>query len=112
MFGFLKKLLRKLVETPAETQQPPAHEFASETEGTAPAAESIPEGLLMSEHRAQRGGRGIELSLQLILQALPLELQPRVQQTDVGTATISVPLEKVLAQLSRGAVKISFGELR
>src|SRR5205814_6108992 len=27
-------------------------------------------------------------------------------------ATISVPLEKVLAQLGRGIVKISFGELR
>src|SRR5262249_51799772 len=54
----------------------------------------------------------IEVSLDRILSALPLELQPRIRQSDVGDLTISVPLEKILAQLSRGAVKVSFGELR
>jgi len=52
------------------------------------------------------------LPLQSVLQILPLELQPRVLYPEVGDATISVPLEKILAQLSRGTVKISFGELR
>lgn len=50
--------------------------------------------------------------MQTILQTLPLELQPRVLCPEVGDATISVPLEKILAQLARGVVKISFGELR
>jgi len=47
-----------------------------------------------------------------ILSSLPLELQPKVRTADVGDLCITIPLEKVLAQLSRGAVKISFGELR
>src|SRR5208282_5593862 len=55
---------------------------------------------------------GVELPLQKVLSDLPLELQPRVLYPDVGEMTISVPLDKILAQLSRGAVKISFGELR
>src|SRR5262249_41608627 len=47
-----------------------------------------------------------------VLKGLPLELQPRVRQVDVGDATISIPLEMILSQLPRGAVKIAFGELR
>jgi len=57
-------------------------------------------------------GKGVEVPLQKILEGLPLELQPRVRNPHVGDATISIPLEKVLSQLSRGAVKLSFGELR
>jgi predicted regulator of Ras-like GTPase activity (Roadblock/LC7/MglB family) len=56
--------------------------------------------------------KGVELPLQKILAGFPLELQPRVRQTDVGDLTISIPLDKILSQLSRGSVKISFGELR
>src|SRR5262249_11032930 len=35
-----------------------------------------------------------------------------VRQSNVGNATVPIPLEKVLSQLARGVVKISFGELR
>jgi predicted regulator of Ras-like GTPase activity (Roadblock/LC7/MglB family) len=41
-----------------------------------------------------------------------MELQSRVLNMDVGGASIHIPLERVLSQLSRGSVKISFGELR
>jgi len=57
-------------------------------------------------------GKGVEVPLQKILEGLSLELQPRVRNPNVGGATISIPLEKVLSQLSRGAVKLTFGELR
>jgi predicted regulator of Ras-like GTPase activity (Roadblock/LC7/MglB family) len=57
-------------------------------------------------------GKGVEVPLQKILESLSLELQPRVRNPNVGGATISIPLEKVLSQLSRGAVKLTFGELR
>src|SRR5207245_1391183 len=57
-------------------------------------------------------GAGVELPLRMILEGLPLELQPRVKNATVGDRTIQVPLEKILSQLSRGAVKLSFGELR
>ena len=50
--------------------------------------------------------------MQPILAGLPLELQPRLKNPDAGDLTVCVALEKVLAQLSRGSVKIPFGELR
>ncbi|HVV00381.1 MAG TPA: roadblock/LC7 domain-containing protein, partial [Verrucomicrobiae bacterium] len=55
---------------------------------------------------------GVEIRLQNILDTLPLELQPRLLRKKAGETVIHVALEKVLSQLSRGAVKISFGELR
>src|SRR4051812_26466625 len=60
----------------------------------------------------QPTGRSIEIPLQAILESLPLELQPRVRIKDVGDATILIPLEKILSQISRGCVKIPYGELR
>jgi len=50
--------------------------------------------------------------LEPILATLPLEIQARVVQSEAGGLTFSVPLEKILAQLSRGVVQICFGELR
>ena len=50
--------------------------------------------------------------MQPILAGLPLELQPRLKNPDAGALTVCIPLEKILAQLSRGSVKIPFGELR
>src|SRR5690349_15943239 len=115
MFGFLKNLLRKAPETSAENYESIQPESAAEN--TAQPAHKAPvfkaPPLRRNGAPATNGhGKGIELSLQSILQGLPLELQPRVRRTNVGDATITVPLEKVLAQLSRGAVKVSFGELR
>ena len=111
MFGHLKNLLRKLVETPGEDQPIPAPGAAdrpARRNVMAPRRETAPP----HNNGAQHNGRGIELALQPILSGLPLELQPRLLQADAGDLTISVPLEKILAQLSRGAVQISFGELR
>ena len=71
-----------------------------------------PEGAPAHTNGSHQNGRGIELPLQPILGGLPLELQPRLRHPDAGALTISIPLEKILAQLSRGAVKITFGELR
>jgi predicted regulator of Ras-like GTPase activity (Roadblock/LC7/MglB family) len=50
--------------------------------------------------------------VQPILAGLPLELRPRLQNGDAGDLTVCIPLDKVLAQLSRGSVKIPFGDLR
>ena len=114
MFGFLKTLLRK------------SHDDAAVESEQIVAPESIPIAKVAPAQRASssfkpaaprktvghQNGKGVELPVQKILEGLPLELQPRVVQADVGELTISVPLEKVLAQLSRGVVKISFGELR
>jgi len=42
----------------------------------------------------------------------PLELQPRVRHANVAMRRFPFRSKKVLSQLSRGAVKLSFGELR
>jgi predicted regulator of Ras-like GTPase activity (Roadblock/LC7/MglB family) len=56
--------------------------------------------------------KSIDVPLASILQGLPVELQSRVMNVDVSGVAIHIPLERVLSQLSRGSVKISFGELR
>ena len=112
MFGFLKNILRHPPATPVENQEPHYPQPSSRAwPAPATAAPASPYRPPRPNTVAQHGA-GIELSLQNILASLPLELQPRLLQQEVGDATISVPLDKVLAQLSSGTVKISFGDLR
>jgi len=111
MFGFLKNLLRKAPEKSAENYENTAWEPEAAAEPqTAPKPPVFKAPPLRKNMpataNANGNGKGIEVSLQAVIQGLPLELQPRVRRTDVGDATILVPLEKVLAQLSRGAVKV------
>lgn len=168
MFGFLKNILRRPAQAPAETQEPPAEmdyaEQAAPPPAPRPAAPRQNGGRPATAYQQQQhagyqqptgyqqhagyqpgghqqsadyhggggyqgggyqnggpsqrlghhngSGKGVELPLQKILEGLPLELQPRVRHPNVGEANVSIPLEKVLSQLSRGSVKISFGELR
>src|SRR5436305_8882501 len=116
MFGFLKNILRRPVEAPAENHEPPA-----EMDYAAPAAAPPPRpaaprqnggrppahqfgghqnGVPQRPTHHNGSGKGVEISLQKVLEGLPLELQPRVRHPDVGDATVSIPLEKVLSQLS------------
>jgi predicted regulator of Ras-like GTPase activity (Roadblock/LC7/MglB family) len=115
MFGFLKTLLRKPQDSAVESEQIVAPQPIAAPKA-APGYRSTPQSQLRPaaprKGPIQQNGKGVEVPLQKILESLPLELQPRVAQTDVGDVSISIPLEKVLAQLSRGVVKISFGELR
>jgi predicted regulator of Ras-like GTPase activity (Roadblock/LC7/MglB family) len=62
--------------------------------------------------RGETNSQGVKLPLQNILFGLPMELKARIRQNDVGIMEISIPLEKVLPQLSLGSVKITFAELR
>ncbi len=57
-------------------------------------------------------GSSIHVPLHSIIAILPLELKTRITQTMVSGMGITLPLGKVLAQLTSGAVRISFGELR
>jgi predicted regulator of Ras-like GTPase activity (Roadblock/LC7/MglB family) len=121
MFGYVKNLLRKWVETPDGKQSPPAVNPAP-----APARRIVlappPEGAPVRQNGSRQNGshqngshqngKGIELPLQPIIGGLPLDLQPRLKRTEAAGLTISIPLEKILAQLSHGVVKITFGELR
>ncbi len=56
----------------------------------------------------------LELPLQSILENLPPQLHARLTltDTDLGRASISISVEKIMPQLASGVVKITFGELR
>ena len=54
----------------------------------------------------------LAVPLRSILDRLPAELMQRVRQMEVGDSHVILPMQKVLSQISLGAVKISFGELR
>ena len=111
IFSPLRNLFRLLAANPAPEQSEPAPGAAPRPDAASswrPARGAAPP----HDNGHHHNGKGVELPMQPILAGLPLELQPRLIQADVGALTISVPLEKILAQLSRGAVQISFGELR
>jgi len=139
MFGFLKNILRRPAESPTGNQEPTSEmdydaapvapsPRGNRQNGGRPApgyqgAQAFQSG---GHQQHQNGGpqrqnhqgnpnssgKGVDVPLQKVLEVLPVELQPRVRNPHVGDATISIPLEKVLSQLSRGAVRLSFGELR
>jgi predicted regulator of Ras-like GTPase activity (Roadblock/LC7/MglB family) len=109
MFDFLKNLfVSKPVEDNAGAQERPISYYH---QVTPPSAPKLTTGARATAKSNGNGG-GVHIPLQAVLSGLPLELKGRIKQSEVGEATISVALEKVLSQLSHGAVKISFGELR
>jgi hypothetical protein len=55
---------------------------------------------------------GLAIPLQPVLNGLPAELRDRVRVQTVGDATISIPFDKILAQLAQGQVRIPFGDIR
>jgi predicted regulator of Ras-like GTPase activity (Roadblock/LC7/MglB family) len=111
MFGYVKNLLRKWVEK-RDDNQPPTVVSAAPAPSRRTVMAPPPEDAPAHTNDSHQNGSGIELPLQPILGGLPLELQPRLRHPDAGALTISIPLDKILTQLSRGAVKITFGELR
>jgi predicted regulator of Ras-like GTPase activity (Roadblock/LC7/MglB family) len=114
MAGLLQNMLRKLGDAPPRTDSSAGPEPAAATPPTPAPATQTPPTKVVPLHRnaVHHNGKGIELPLQPILAGLPLELQPHLKRADAGALTISVPLEKILAQLSSGAVRIPFGDLR
>ncbi len=111
MAGLFQNLLRKLVADPAASRQPKGSGSAA-TPLSQPAASPHPKITPLPNKGSFHNGKGVELPLQPILAGLPLELQPRLKQQDAGARTVCVPLERILAQLASGAVKIPFGDLR
>jgi hypothetical protein len=105
--SFFKKLFRKTHDTEPDSTYAPAKRPTVEA-----AAASSSSSYSCFGSAPVRKPLGVEISLQKILAGLPVELQPRIRQANVGQQTIAVRLEKILPQLSKGAVKVAFGELR
>ncbi len=111
MSGFLRKVFGKGAEPEAAVSADAAPTPVAEP---APRSAAAPIPVATPVHKNGNGhaSKGIELPIQSILSGLPPELQPRLKHSYAGSLTVSIPLEKILSQLSRGAVKITFGELR
>ena len=116
MFGFLKKLRARLAGAPARhlgVTPPLPPPLLARTTFDSPQANRngghAPNGLAAN---GLENGNGIRVPVCAILGLLPLELQPRVKKSEVGAQTLSVPINCLLPQLSKGMVQIPFGQLR
>src|SRR5262245_20869057 len=106
MFGFLKKFKRKPAETLAQNEPTQLNEITEPEFNPEPVFTPVAPPPPAPRQPRNNGGnpppqsKGVDVPLQAILNILPLELQPRVKRMDIGDATISIPLEKILSQLS------------
>ena len=123
MFDRLKNLFRRLAEDDSATEPAPStfppREFqpgyspadpASAPPQPAPAPHAAPSrpsdaDALETAHPAT--GDSIKILLKPVLLKLPDALKARVRQPPAGPIQLSIPLQKVLAQLPQGSVKIS-----
>ena len=120
MFTFFKKLFNgdpataEVDGSKLPIQSKPAPSSAGRTRPAARPVFQTP----VTPRPSNRPGNGngtapmILLQLPSVLKGLPAELKSRVSGNNAGHAGISIPQEKVLAQLTLGSVKITFGELR
>src|SRR5688572_4640326 len=125
LFGFLKGLFQKPgaegapieeqavneLPPPPPPQPGPAAAAARSAADKSAAAKSGRNGN-SNGGAAHRGVASVSISLSSILNVLPADLRSKIKQSDVGHLTVSIPLEKVLSQLSQGAVKVPFGDIR
>ena len=117
--GWLRGLLRRLDDDEATAPQTPrALAVAAPPVTVAPAAAARPQTAPLASPAStmppapEDNPDELQLPLQSILAAMPLDLRAKVVQTPPAGLIISVPLEKILTQLAFGSVKIAFGELR
>jgi predicted regulator of Ras-like GTPase activity (Roadblock/LC7/MglB family) len=111
--GLLRGVLRHLdpYETFGPNKTPRYHTSASAPVKVVPVA-ATPTPTPTAAPTPAENANELQLPLQPIIAAMPMELRAKVLQTPPEGTVISIPLDKVLTQLARGAVKISFGELR
>ena len=110
--GLLRGLLRHLDDNEAFGPQTPRfRKSAGAPVKAVPVAATPPQMAARASTPAENANE-LQLPLQPIIAALPMELRAKVIQTPPAGMVISIPLEKVLTQLAHGAVKITFGELR
>jgi predicted regulator of Ras-like GTPase activity (Roadblock/LC7/MglB family) len=121
--GMLRGLLRRLDDEEATAPETPrARAVAAPPVTVAPVAAARPQMTPPASPPAPtaptiplapvENSDELQLPLQSILAALPMELRAKVMQTPPAGTMIAVPLEKILTQLAFGSVKIAFGELR
>jgi len=107
---FLRGLVRKQAEpTPPVRQAPPPGPRPQVSAQVGPPTGARAGTSLGNPSYA---AKTLAISLQKIIAGLPPELHPRGNATDTEYRLIHLPLEKVLPQLARGSVRLTFGDLR
>jgi predicted regulator of Ras-like GTPase activity (Roadblock/LC7/MglB family) len=124
--GLLRGLLRRLDDNEATVpEKPRSHTVITPPPAVVPVAATLPRTAPLA-HPAPipttpaattppvpvDNPDELQLPLQSILAAMPMDLRAKVMQTPPPDMVISIPLDKILTQLAFGSVKISFGELR
>jgi len=110
--GLLRGVLRHLDPNEAFGPQTPRFHTSGGARVTAvPVATTQLQMAALAPTPAENANE-LQLPLQPIIAAMPMELRTKVMQTPPAGMVVSIPLDKVLAQLACGAVKITFGELR
>ena len=120
--GLLRGLLRRLDDDEATAPQTPrALAIAAPPVTVAPAAAARPQMAPLASPASpapaippapEENPDELQLPLQSILAAMPMDLRAKVMQAPPAGTMIAVSLEKILTQLAFGSVKIAFGELR
>lgn len=115
MLGFFKNLFSRQEENTNVFQQPAPAPLPKPMPGApshSPGAVAAPVRRPSPVQKVTSESGLIEIPLATVLSGLPLELKRFVRQTDVGDGTLSISMERVLAQIPTGGVKLTFGELR
>lgn len=111
MFGFVKNWLRKSEgETSANALPAAGRPKFSATTTARPASARVLSAAAPGVPGAKADA--VELPLAAIFGRLPADLQSRAKLPVNGQAPVAIPLGVIVSQLGRGAVRITFGELR
>jgi predicted regulator of Ras-like GTPase activity (Roadblock/LC7/MglB family) len=110
--GLLRGLLRRLDDHETVVPEAPRFVTSAVTSATVVPVATTPLKMAAPTPVSPENADDLQLPLQPIIAVMPIELRAKVMQTPPAGMFISIPLEKVLTQLARGAVKITFGELR
>jgi len=111
MFRFLKKLIRGPVEAEVEFQ-PESGPDPAPPPPRATVKSPLKAAPKPPLEQANANSAKLGLPLNAVLTLLPPDFQSRVNQSYAAEVDVFVPMEKILPQLARGSVKVSFGELR
>ncbi len=110
MFGAIKKFFGK--STPREPVSTAADSASPvDSEANPFAAGSVPP-LPGAEPTAPGAEGTLEVAFAAILRQVPNELYGKIAPAGVAGRHFSIPKKKIIEQLPRGAVKVTFGELR
>jgi predicted regulator of Ras-like GTPase activity (Roadblock/LC7/MglB family) len=110
-FGVLRNLFSR-TDTNGSHNPPPTGQLLQPPVAPAPLPPRKPVKVATPEKVAAKGGEAVELPLQVVIMSMSQELKARVRTAVSDDLTISIPVDKILPQLGKGTVKISFGDVR